>query len=719
MKLTSIRFVIATAAAILFTSYILFESAHVSTQDVSSGNPEREKEKVLLSLLIQTVENSHFSPRLIDDKFSKDVFDLYLKRLDFSKRFLLKSDVAKLKAHEHNLDDQIKQGSFEFFDLSYEIYSKRLEEAKSYYKEILSEPFDLTIDETLELDEEKRDFASSTKELKDYWRKILKYQALTRIVEMEEKQEKASESNDTLTLRTLQEMEEKARKSLMKSNDRFFDRIEKWERSDLQEVYINAIMNVYGPHTGYFPPKDKENFDISMSGQLEGIGAQLQEKDGYIKVVNIVPGSASYRQGELEEGDIILKVAQGDEEPVDVTDMRLDDAVKLIRGKKGTEVRLTVKKIDGVIKVISIIRDVVILEETYAKSAIVENETGIRVGYIFVPKFYADFNKPGGGRAAGEDVRKELEKLKGEGVDGVVLDLRGNGGGSLRDAIEMTGHFISSGPVVQVKSRFGRPDIMRDHNSDVTYDGPLVVMMNHFSASASEILAAAIQDYNRGLILGANSSFGKGTVQRFFDLDRMLTAASSEYRPLGAVKVTTQKFYRINGGATQLKGVIPDIVFPDQYNYMEVGEKEQEFVMGWDEIEPANYTPWKTNYNKDLVVANSMKRIALNPVFQKVDERAKMLDEQRKQTLINLNYMAFTTRQKELDKQAEAFENMFEPIENLDIKNLAVDYSEIIKDTVKTELNEKWIKKLKKDQYLNEAIYVISEMKGGAITGKE
>ena len=649
-----------------------------------------------MQVLINSLKSSHYSPKQINDEFSEDVFDLYLKRLDYAKRFLLEEDVQKLSKHKSQIDDAIKTSDYEFFDLSFEILTKRVKESRSYYEELLSESFDYSEGGQVELDGEKRGFQSTKKELKALWSQLLKYQMMARIHEMEKKQEETSADNDTMTIRSFEQVEAKARKSLSKSNQRFFDRMEKWNRDDLKEVYLNSIMNVFGPHTGYFPPKDKENFDISMSGQLEGIGAQLQEKDGYIKVTRIVPGSASYRQGELEEGDMILKVAQATDAPVDVVDMRLDEAVKLIRGKKGTEVRLTIKKISGQIKEISIIRDIVVLAETYAKSAILQNETGDKIGYIKLPKFYADFNKTGG-RSAAKDVKIELEKLKSEKVDGVILDLRGNGGGSLRDAIQMTGHFVKQGPVVQVKGRYTKPEVKKDNDMTVVYDGPLIVMINHFSASASEILAAAIQDYDRGIIMGSRSSFGKGTVQRFLELDRALTAADRDLRPLGALKVTTQKFYRINGDATQIKGVGPDIMFPDQYNHIDIGEKEHDHVMEWDEIPAASYTVWNPTYNEEDIIVRSKKRIQGNSVMNKIDENGIRLKAESEQTVASLKYDEYVIKQMNLEEQEKEFKDMLVPIESLLVSNLASDLEDIQSDTIKVDINEKWMKKLKKD----------------------
>jgi len=438
MKFKGLQLIVSTTAAIVLCSYILYETGERVVD--TSSEIDRTKDKVLLDVLVRSIENSHFEPKPLNDQFSEDVYNLYLKRLDYNKRFLLQSDVDKLSEFKTKIDDQIKAGNYTFFDLTNEILRERVGEIKEFYQEILDKPFDFSINETIDLDEENREFQKNKKDLKAFWHKSLKYEALTRIHDQERKQEKASEDNDTLTILSFDEMEAKARKNMLKSNDRFFDRMEKWTRDDLKEIYLNSITAVYGPHTGYFPPKDKANFDISMSGQLEGIGAQLQERDGFIRVSSIVPGSPSYLQGELEEGDLILKVAQENGAPVDITDTRIDEAVKLIRGKKGTKVILTIKKLNGLIKDITIVRDVVVLEETYAKSAVIEND-GVRVGYIKLPKFYADFNKSGG-RSAADDVEKEIAKLKTEKVDGIILDLRGNGGGSLRDAIEMTGHFI-------------------------------------------------------------------------------------------------------------------------------------------------------------------------------------------------------------------------------------------------------------------------------------
>ncbi|MEM9023987.1 MAG: S41 family peptidase, partial [Bacteroidota bacterium] len=532
------------AATVVFSSFLLGKVR-------KDGDADKRKGEVLIEVIMESLKRRHFLEPKVNDEFSSNVYALYLKRLDFGKRFLLASDVRKLSTYRTRLDDQITARKYDFFDQSVDIMEKRLKEADTYYQAYLGKPFDFTIDEAIETDPDKLEFAADQDALKERWRKLLKSQVLARLVNKLEAQEKAREEGATaedkpIVDKSFEQLEEESRKAVRKTYDNLFRRLGQLDREDRMAIYINAIVNVYGPHTGYFPPKDKENFDISMSGRLEGIGARLQERDGFIKVASIVPGSASHRRGELKEGDIILKVAQGDDEPVDVVDMPLDDAVKLIRGKKGTEVRLTVKKIDGNTTIIPIERDVVIIEETYAKSAVLESEnTKQKIGYIKLPKFYADFARKGGPESA-DDVEKEIAKLKKEGVDGMILDLRNNGGGSLQEAVKMAGLFIPKGPVVQVKGRGPEARVFKDYDSSVSYDGPLVVMVNRFSASASEILAAAMQDYDRAVIMGSETSFGKGTVQNFFALDRLLPAQFQSVKPLGELKLTTQKFYRID-----------------------------------------------------------------------------------------------------------------------------------------------------------------------------
>lgn len=665
------------------------------------------KKDVLMQLIMQSLVSNHYSSQDVNDEFSTQVYDLYLKRLDYSKRFLTQADVNKLKKYRLKIDDDVRNGEQEFFTEAVNLITRRTKEAQKYYQAILSEPFDFNLSENIEQDPDKIIYAGSEMELEERWRKNLKYSVMTRLYDNMKQQENNEEEDKEE--KSFEELEKSAREKVLKMHDDWFKRLLRQDENDHLATYINAIANVYDPHTSYYPPKDKANFDIGMTGRLEGIGATLQEKEGYIRIVRIVPGSPSWKQGELEADDIILKVGQAKEEAVDVVDMPLDEAVQMIRGKKGTEVRLTVKKVDGNVKVIPIIRDVVVLDETYAKSAILEAPgSDDKIGYIKLPKFYADFTRSGGPNCS-SDVKKEIAKLKAEGVTGIVFDLRNNGGGSLYDVVKMSGLFIEDGPIVQVKSKGMPAEVLSDRDSKVHWDGPLVVMVNNFSASASEIMAAAIQDYERGIIMGSTSTYGKGTVQRFYDLDRMIRD-NLAMKPLGAMKLTTQKFYRINGGATQLKGVTPDIILPDNYSYIETGERDIDYSMPWDEIEPASYSPYNSRWNLKKLKAKSEARVRSNPVFQKVEANAKRLKKQRDDSENSLKYDSYKSDREALKTEADKYKDLMVTIDDLEAYATIADKPVIEADSSKIARYEDWFKNIKKDAYLGEALNVIQDM---------
>lgn len=672
------------------------------------------KEQVLMQIITQTLNMAHFNPLQIDDEFSEKVYNLYIKRMDYSKRFYTKEDLKKLEEYKTKIDDEIKSQSFQFYTISNAIYEKQFKLVQGYYKELLSKPFDFNVTETLESDAEKTDFAPNDEKLKDFWRKSLKYQVLTRLNDMIDLQEKRTETKDkaktdTAKVRTFAEMEADARSKVLKLHDEWFKRIKQQNETDKFALFVNSITSVYDPHTQYLPPQDKENFNIGISGQLEGIGAQLQESDGNIKIVNIVPGSPSWLQGELQPNDLILKVGQENQEPVDVVGMRLDDAVQLIRGKKGTKVTLTVKKyVEGVIKDVTITRDVVIIEETFAKSAILSSPgSKDKFGYIYLPKFYVDFNRTETGRNCADDVALELEKLKGEGVKGVILDLRENGGGSLPDAVRMAGLFISKGPIVQVKAKAGPTRILEDKDPTIQYGGPLVVLVNSFSASASEILAAAMQDYKRAIIIGTPSTFGKGTVQTVVPLDEQVSGSYQSLRPLGDLLITIQKFYRINGGATQLKGVTPDLVIPDAYSELELGEREQEYSMPWTKISPVNYTTWNGIQNYDNIIKKEQLAISTDPDIQIIKEQSKAFKKLKDETVIPLSLEEYKKLEKNRTESSKRFTELAKKDNGLNIQSLSIDLASAKTDTSKAARMDAWIKELKKDLYLKEAIKVV------------
>lgn len=671
----------------------------------SVDNPE--KEAILMQTMIGGLEQLHFSPVVMDDNFSERVYDLYIDRLDNGRRWLTQSDVDQLSKYKLEIDNQSQAGNYEFFNLSEQLLIEGIKKAEGFYKEILAKPFDFSVKEDIELDGEKKSFAKDDNELKDYWRKSLKYEVMNRLYNKLDDQKDLKEGEKR---KTKKELEKEVRKTTMETYDDVFERLSKLRRSDRLSDYLNAITNVYDPHTGYFEPKDKENFDISMSGTLEGIGARLQTDGDYTKVTEIVPGGPAWKQKELEPNDLIMAVAQGDKDPVSVSGFRIDDVVKLIRGKKGTEVKLTVKKVDGSVDVISIIRDLVVTDESYAKSVILDFPgKAENVGYIKLPRFYADFNRRGG-RNCSDDVALEVEKLKNQNVSGIILDLRDNGGGSLRDVVKMSGLFIEDGPIVQVKARDRDPEVLEDHDSNVQYEGKLIIMVNEFSASASEILAAALQDYGRAVIVGSKSTFGKGTVQRFVDLDQAIRG-NSDVKPLGNIKLTIQKFYRVNGGSTQLKGVESDIVLPDRYQFIEVGERDQDYPMDWSKIDPVDYSQSIANLGDlDHWKAASAERVKKNETFQLILENAKRLETQQDLSNYSLDFEEYTAEMEKMKKESDKYSDMFKEIEGLEVQNLKDDLEFINEDESRQARNDEWIKTIKKDVYISEVLSILKDM---------
>ena len=691
---------------------------------------EEAGDDLLIKVVMENLRQMHYQPVDVNDDFSKMAWEDYLENLDPNKRFLLKSDVQDLKAYQTKIDDETQEGTYEFFNRSLQLIDERTKMVQGFYREILSKPFDFTVDETVEFGE-KMDYSKSEKDLKDRWRKYLKYNVMTRLASsldvndqaqsaqtemppgtedtenvMDVVEEEKADISEAGT-KTFAELEEDARKAVLKSHDEWFQRIDRLDRKDRLAGYVNTLTALFDPHTNYFPPADKDNFDIRMSGKLEGIGAQLQEKDGYIKVVSIVPGSPSALQGELQANDLILKVAQGTDEAVDIVNARIDDAVKIIRGKKGTEVRLTVQKPDGHIKVIPIVRDVIVLEETYAKSAIIHDADNLNVGYLYLPSFYADFNDRNG-RTCSKDVKEELRKLKKDKADVLILDLRNNGGGSLPDVVDMAGLFIPKGPIVQAKSRHGDPYIMSDHNNSVEWDKPVIIMVNEFSASASEILAAALQDYRRAVIVGSHTTHGKGTVQRFVELNQ--TLRNNNYDDMGALKLTTQKFYRINGGTTQLNGVTPDIIWPDNYTYIKTGEREQKHALNFDKIQPADYKPFPDLFDLSKLRSQSEKRTSGNDLFKAIDENARRWKAQSEEETYTLVLEKYRAEQKARKEVNDAYSKLFKPYDDVAVATLSEDLVDIQSDSLKQKRADNWHASMKKDIYLYESLQIAEDL---------
>jgi carboxyl-terminal processing protease len=694
-------------------------SSPVSTSDDPSvlgslinTKPRYSREIVLGNILKGALENMHLAGKEVNDELSKDAFKLYLERLDYGKQFLLESDVKQLEQFKELFDDMLQSGELTILDVSSELMNKRIGQIESYVEELLKKPLDYTKKESLETDPKKRSFLKTEKELFEHWNKLMKYEILSRIVDKNEEQnglildEKGKKKKQKTEKKlTDVEIEKEAREKVLKSYKKIFSRIVNEKRPDKLDKFYNAITKVFDPHTNYLIPEDKEDFDIDMSGKLEGIGAILREENSYIKVERIVPGSASWKTKEVEAEDIILKVGQGKEEPVDVVDMSLRDAVKLIRGKKGSEVRLTIKKPNGLIKVVPIIRDVVEIDESYVKGTVLElapNKT--KIGYITVPKFYRDFNDRKG-RNVTDDTRAAIERLNKLGVEGLILDLRNNGGGALEDARMISGLFIEKGPIVQVKATSGSPDVLTDTDSKIDFSKPTIVLINRFSASASEIVAAALQDYNRAVIVGGEFSHGKGTVQAVVDLDGYVSPMLKSYSPLGALKITIQKFYRVNGSSTQYKGVTPDIILPDQFSHLESGEKFLDHSIPWGEVKPVPYTKWKPNYDVNKLRAASMERVKTNEKFKHLTDSIAWYKEQKERTKRSLVAADFEKDRKAIREMADVFKKEEES------KNLVVtDISPKSKDKSQIEKFEDFSKTLKKDAVIEESMMIMQDM---------
>ena len=706
-KNTTVKFMNTKCKMTTLLLAALMSISSIQTQAASNVNhSDPEKDKILLYILRNILTRSHFVVKDMNDDFSEYVFTEFIDGLDPNKRYFTQKDIKDFEKYKYDIDNQLLNEDISFYNLVYGRFTSKIKNAKSYYKDLLEKPFNFKKKETIDVNYEQSSFAKNENQLKDYWRKQLKLSTLIRIEGELEKQKRNASKKENFKVQKFENLEKNARLEVLKNMDELYVRIEELEHEDWFSTFLNSVVGAFDPHTTYMAPTIKERFDQDMSGKLEGIGARLQKKGIYTHIFKLVSGGPAWKQGDLEAGDIILEVAQGDKEPLDIVGMRLDDAIKFIKGKKGTEVRLTVKKkIDGSIKIISIIRDVVELEETFVKSSIVE-KNGKKYGLIDLPKFYIDFDEQNY-RDSAKDMEKEIERLKSEGVAGLVIDLRNNGGGSLKTAIEISGLFINEGPVVQIKYRGENPIIKNDTDKKIQWDGAIVVLVNEFSASASEIFAAAMQDYKRAIIIGGNQTYGKGTVQSVLPINRF-----TKYdKDLGALKMTIQKFYRINGGSTQIEGVYSDIAIPSRYSYMKFGERDLEGALVWDKVKQADYIQTKSYENFSDVIDNSKKRIASDSKFKLINEYAKWLKKNQENTSYSLNYKLFTTQSLAQEKDAEKFKSVFDYESNLKFASPKYEVSLIKKDTILANKRLEWHKKLSKDVYVSEALNVLSELK--------
>ena len=696
-----------TKLLISFLSLFLLVSSISFANPTDNKNPDPEKDKVLISVLNYMLTRGHYVQKELNDEFSEMVFNNFIDGLDPSKRYFTKNDLKEFSKYKFQIDNQLKESDIAFYSLVYGRFLDKIKNAKNYYGAILKKPFNYKKDEIIDLDYKKIAYASSEKELLNFWRKQLKLQTIDRIQEQENLDEEKFKKDKSYKKRSFSVLEKKARAEVMTSMENLYIRIDELEHRDWFSTFLNSIVAAFGPHTTYMPPNIKESFDQDMSGKLEGIGARLQKKGIYTHIVELVSGGPAWKQGELEEGDIILKVAQENKEPLDIVGMRLDDAIKFIKGPKDTKVLLTVKKkIDGTTQVITITRDIVQLDETFVKSSVVEKD-GKKYGVIDLPKFYISFDDRNF-RDSAKDMEKEIERLKEENVEGLLIDLRNNGGGSLDTAIKIAGLFVDKGPVVQIKYRNEAPVIREDIDPKIQWTGSLVLLVNELSASASEIFAAAMQDYNRAVILGGNQTYGKGTVQNILPINKFYPNYDQD---LGYLKMTIQKFYRINGGSTQVEGVYSDIAMPTRFSYMKYGERDLEGALPWDKVPQASYTQVNSYSNFSDVVTTSIERINKDPKFQLIDEYAKWLKKEQDDSSYSLNYKQYQKELKLREEFAKKFKSVFKYQSGLAFNSPSYEIP-LFKENI--DLKEKrnaWHKNLSKDLYISEALNVLSQLK--------
>ena len=691
---------------IVFGFYLLTANSIPSKKEFVSN----DKDRLLIELISHVIQRGHFNVKSLNDDMSEQIFHTYLESIDGQKKYFLQSDYREFSKYMYQIDDQLRELDLTFFDLTYQRLIHRMSEVENLYVSLLSRPFDFEKKESFDLNYEDQLFPLSKTSRAEKWRKQLKLSTLSVLYDkVQETEKKGEEGTAKYVPPSWIVLEEEARTTTRENMEDYFDLMNELERKDWFDIYLNAFVLQFDPHTNYFNPDDKDRFDMSMSGKFEGIGARLTKKDQAIKVVDIIIGGPLWRDQLMDVGDEIQLVRQEKGDAVDIRSMRLDDAIKLIKGPKGSTVHLTVKKVDGTIETIPVKRDLVVLEESYARASVI-NRLDQKYGLIHLPKFYVDF-KSYKERNAAHDVEQEVINLKEAGAQGLIIDLRNNGGGSLQTVVDIAGLFINKGPIVQVKSTINKTEILRDRDNKILWDGPMVILVNELSASASEILAAALQDYERAIVLGSKQTFGKGTVQNVVDLNRFLS--NSTYGSLGALKITTDKFYRINGGSTQLEGVKSDVITPDRYSYIDVGERDEDNPMMWDQITPLTYKKWHRYLNYDEVIKKSQDRVNNNPIFKLVDQDAKWIEKRQNDKNIALNYQEYVLELEADRTYTDKFALVREYKNNLEFTFTPAEQERITEDSFFREKRERWFSDLTGDLYIEEAVNILDELKVG------
>ena len=698
----------------LLIAFITISFVFASWNFINPSFENSNKDKLLIEIVKYVLEKYHYNSIDINDEFSEKMFDAYIERLDSQKKYFLASDYNEFKKYRLKLDNQLIDYDLSFFNLTHERLIVRISEVENFYSSLLNDSFDFSVKEEINLDFDNLSFPKNNIERKDRWRKQFKYTALD-IYDIKVSDQKLNLENDENYIeKSKKEIIEESIGLVNKNMSNMFDLMNDLQRKDWFSRYLNSFVIQLDPHTYYFKPEDKTRFDMTISGKFNGIGARLSKQEGGIKIVDIILGGPLWKDKKIEIGDEIIKVGQKNQKPVDVIGMRLEDAIKLIKGPKDTEVSLTVRKnINGEIKVISVIRDEIKLEETYAKSTLIKKDNKL-YGLITLPKFYVDFENYQK-RNCATDVKNEILKLKKEGIEGLVLDLRNNGGGSLQTVVDMTGLFIEEGPVVQVKSFGDRKQVLYDKDPSIFWEGPMVVLVNQMSASASEILAAALQDYNRAVIVGSTQSFGKGTVQNVIDLNRFLSNSQFD---LGALKITTDKFYRINGGSVQVEGVKSDITIPNRLSFISIGENDEKNPLKWDQIDSASFKKWDRYFNLKEVIISGNDQIEKSQLALLVKENAKWIASRQNPKSLTLNYLEYKKSQRDDKDYLRKFEDIKNYKNDLEFEFIVNDEESIENSKEILEKRKRWKKGLQSDFQLNEGLRALGNLKLRVINKK-
>lgn len=670
------------------------------------------RQQQLLVGIGMILKQRHYSPKAVNDAFSEEIFKNYLSQLDEEKILFTQNDIAVLSQYKDKIDDEMNgEVPMQFYPSAIAIFEQRLAAAKPLYTEILSHPFDFTKDEMYQPAADSLDYPADSVADREAWRLRLKYRTLAAYSELLSQKQNAK-ATDSIKKKSDADLEKEARNSVKGIYDRQFNsrfNPKTFDATAQFSLFMNTITHAMDPHTDYFAPVDKRSFDEDMSNKFYGIGAGLNAKDGLIVIESVMTGGAAWKSKKISEGDAILKVAEGDAQPTDLTGYSLPDAIKLIRGSKGSVVKLTMKKAaTGSIIVVAMNREEVKLDYATAKSLII-NQGSKKIGYISLPEFYADF-QDASNPSCSVDVATELKKLNASKIDGLIIDLRDNPGSSLQDVNKIIGYFVQKGPAVQVRDREGEEEQLGDTSGSNAplYTGPLTVMVSEFSASASEIFAAAMQDYHRAIIVGSTSTYGKGTVQNQLPLGKANANGEPEF---GSLKMTIEKFYRINGGSTQMKGVASDVVIPDQREVIKEREKDDPNALPWDKIEPAQYTVWNTPYNRDSIISHAEARINADPIFKSISQTNDWINKNLNAP-ISLNLEKYKAQEEVIKKMVDKSEIDSANKNDLSVTTLPEDHNKYYNnpDAMKQKLYQAWLKSIGKDSYIKQTVSIVDDM---------